>query len=90
MDMNTIARINWEWLETKEGMIFLKKLNKRIAYSEKHGNYRCSMIGCPFHYECTENCDKAFRTKLKSNCPCYNYKSPIDLAIILSDYYDMI
>jgi len=85
------AKINWRWLETKEGMDFLERLNgeiKEISLFTK--TITCSDIDCPFNCKCETNCTKAFITELENPCPCYEYESPIDLAIILSDYYDMV
>jgi hypothetical protein len=84
------AEINWDWFETTKGKRWLKQLNLRI----KNREHECSLIvcndiGCPFTYDCGEGCYKAF-VNLTVQCPCAKLKSPFDLAIILSDYYDMI
>jgi len=85
------AEINWDWLETKAGLKFLKRLNHRIKEIPDGYKILCSSIDCPFNFRCENNCDKAFSLFPYSGaCPCFNYKSPVDLAIILSDYYDMI
>ena len=85
------AEINWDWLETKDGLMFLKKLNKRVKYLDKYA-YRitCLDIGCPFDFKCSKNCEKAFIDSKGCPYPCYTFKASFSLAIILSDYYDMI
>lgn len=89
IEMPKEAEINWDWLETKNGLMFLKKLNKRVKYLDKVScAITCVQICCPFNYKCDTNCGRAFIGK--GLCPCSWYKAPVELAIILSDYYDMI
>ncbi|MDY6957846.1 MAG: hypothetical protein SVK08_01680 [Halobacteriota archaeon] len=82
------AEINWEWLETKQGKVFLRQLNKKI---KKRNPCKCADISCPFgksNPRCHIKCFKAFPNE--KGCPCFTFESAYELAIILSDYYDMI
>ena len=86
--MRTEAKINWQWLKTRQGMVFLKQLNKRMK--SKNIPF-ADDIGCPFPFaDCENKCNPAFYMEWEWNCPCFTFKAPFELAVILSDYYDMV
>ena len=89
--MRKEAEINWEWLETERGKIWLKKLNSAVKELEENKLLEERIFNdCPFSHECEKACEKAFLNGGKNCCPCYTFKASFELAIILSDYWDMI